>query len=89
MMTYCRMKRIIEMEIEFYKLEKNSGIYEFYTEGSITAGISFEDDEEGKDTYIFNLFWNNDEYINIDSTGNNQETINELVKVWNKLLLIR
>lgn len=85
LMTNARMQEIINKEIPFNDLVKNSGIYEFYQEGSIAVGVSFEEDEMNNDTYIFNLFLQN-EYININGTGRNQETINELVKTWNELL---
>lgn len=84
-MTNTRMQEIINKEIPFNDLVKNSGIYEFYQGGSIAVGVSFEEDEMNNDTYIFNLFLQN-EYININGTGRNQETINELVKTWNELL---
>lgn len=85
-MTIEKMKNIISKEIPFSELIKNGGIYEFYQEGHIGIGISYEDDENKKDIYIFNLFYN-DEYINISGTGINDGVIKELVENWNKLLM--
>lgn len=45
-------------------LVKNSGICEFYTEGDISIGVSYEDTDRHKEVYIFNLFYC-DEYVNI------------------------
>lgn len=91
MMTANEMKQIIETKVPFSDLIKNSGIYELDTDGDISIGVSFEEDEDGNDRYIYNLFWQEDEYINIYSVGNseapiNEEIINELVEAWNSLL---
>lgn len=83
-MTEREMKQILDTEVPFGDLVKNSGIYEFYEHGDLSIGISYEADENGKDIYIFNLFCEGD-YVNICSTGNNEETISELTATWNEL----
>jgi len=89
-MTYEEMKQILETKIPFSDLVKNSGIYDFYEKDNIGIAISYEDYEHGVDTYIYNLFWLPDEYINISSEGFSDnpitdEIINELVEAWNDL----
>lgn len=51
-------------------LDKNKGICEFYMDGDMSIGVSYEDLKQYqgvvfKDVYIFNIFLG-DEYINIE-----------------------
>lgn len=69
-------------------LEKNSGIVEFYVEGNKSIGVSFEDIEEEKDVFIYNIFVNG-EYINIPGYGTlknpmPREVLYNLMHEWNK-----
>lgn len=68
--------------------EKNSGIVEFYAEGNKSIGVSFEDIEEEKDVFIYNIFVNG-EYINIPGYGTlknpmPREVLYNLMHEWNK-----
>lgn len=93
-MTAEKMKQIIMEEVPFSTLLKNQGIYEFYEQGDNSLGISYEDicyedvDEE-KDVYIYNIFVGK-EYINICGHGTKEnplpdDVLKELVKNWNDL----
>ena len=91
MITVEELEQIINKEISFKDLKKNEGITEFYKRNNISFGISYEDDEEGNDCYIYNLFVETDEYINIAGKGNlelpiNYSIINELVENYNRLI---
>lgn len=56
-MTPSSMKRILSNEIPFSQLKKNAGIFEFYEDGNLSIGISWEDSPEmGREVYVFNLF---------------------------------
>lgn len=79
MMTFEKLKQIINTEIPFNDLKKNEGIFEFYEMGNISIGISYEDDEDGNDCYIYNLFYDVDEYINICGKGNPEQPINDFI----------
>lgn len=85
MMTPKKLKKIIKTEVPFHELVKNSGIYEFHESGDLSIGVSYEEDEDGKERYIFNLFRQKNEYINISNIGFYHETISELVEAWNHL----
>lgn len=69
---------------------KNKGIYEFFPYGLLTKksiGISYEDIDDEKDVYIYNIFVG-DEYINISNRGTKDnplptEVLEELIEVWN------
>ena len=90
-MTVEKMKQIINTQVPFSKLIKNEGILIFYVVGIVSVGISYEDDNEGNEYYIYNLFLKDDEYINICGSSNkeeliNKETLNELVVAWNRYI---
>lgn len=68
--------------------EKNNGIVEFYTEENKSIGVSFEDIEEEKDVFIYNIFVNG-EYINIPGYGTKEapisrDILHKLMHEWNK-----
>lgn len=85
-MTKKKLKDILD-EIPYNELVLDGGIYEFYTEDSLSMGISYEAFEEDPSIriYIFNIFVG-DEYINISGSEPviTDETINNLVRAWNK-----
>lgn len=58
--------------IDFSKIQKNNGIYEYHIKTidreKLSLGISYETNDDAKDVYIYNLF-HDDEYINISATG--------------------
>lgn len=89
-MTNEEMKKIIASEIPFNDLKKDGGIYIFYVDGDVNAGISYESGDGPcdavEDRYIFNLFVR-DEYINVECFGNgyNDKTIHALVEAWNNV----
>lgn len=59
-------KEIIN-KIDFTKIKKGNGIYEFPVHKDLSLGISLED-EDGEEVYIYNLFLA-DTYINISNRG--------------------
>ena len=73
-MAHEKMKQILKSEIPFDDLEKNAGILEFFEDGSLSIGISWEDHEEsGEDVYILNLFvYDRSNIIGHDNDGNPQ-----------------
>lgn len=81
-----QIEKIIHKNVDFNTLKKDQGIIVFYEEGDISIGVSFETDDDGNDGYIYNLFWQDDEYINISNTGNNYETYTEIADEWNNLM---
>lgn len=88
-MTVEKMKQIIIDSVPFTQLEKNKGIYEFHIEGGISLGESYEDIDDKKDIYIYNIFIGS-EYINICGEGTKEEplpnnVLSELVKEWNSI----
>ncbi|MDR0287179.1 MAG: hypothetical protein LBI03_05680, partial [Clostridiales bacterium] len=70
-----KMKQIFETEIPYNDLIKNGGIYLFYEdeEADISIGISYENDDDGKEVYVYNLFLGPDEYVGFDSVGINED----------------
>lgn len=81
-----QIEKIIHKNVDFNALKKDQGIIVFYEKGDISIGVSFETDDDGNDVYIYNLFWQDDEYINIYNTGNNYETYTEIADEWNNLM---
>lgn len=64
------VRRIVEENVPLQELEKNSGIFEFYEDGRLSIGVSYEDIEkhEGewlRDVYVFNVFVDG-EYLNVE-----------------------
>lgn len=89
-MTSVELKQIITTKVPFKALKKNEGIVEFHEEGIISFGISYEDNDEGKECYIYNLFVDTDAYINISGQGTVEDPIpddivSELIEAFNKL----
>lgn len=87
-MTVERMKEIIMSEVPFSELQKNKGIFEFHEENSKSLGVSYEDIDDKKDVYIYNIFLG-EEYLNICGEGTMEnplpdEIVGELVEEWNK-----
>lgn len=76
------------------ELKKNKGICEFYTDGIMSIGVSFEDCDiagRNEEVYIYNLFYR-DQYINISGYGRPDdllplEVLNNLCTAWNELLV--
>ena len=64
-MTKENLRTFIFQEIDFDKIKKNVGIYETSTIGNVSIGVSFEDDDDGNERYIYNLFVGIDEKNNI------------------------
>lgn len=97
-MTLEKIKNAILKEVSFSKLEKNKGIYEFFKHGdnsksfnpeNLSLGISYEDIDNEKDIYIYNIFAG-EEYININAKGTKEnpipnEVLKELTETWNSL----
>lgn len=97
-MTLEKIKNSILTEVPFSSLEKNKGIFEFFEHGdnskgfnpeNLSLGISYEDIDEEKDVYIYNIFAG-EEYINISNRGSKEnpipdEVLRELVETWNNL----
>ena len=84
--TFEDVKRIVD-KFPYHTLIKNKGITILHVSGHMSIGVSYEDDDDKNEVYIFNLFWNK-EYININSVGNNVATVNEIVRTWNQLVMI-
>ena len=83
-MVKDEMRRII-LNAPLDKLIKNAGINEFYKEGDLSIGVSYEDnDDDESEQYIFNIFFR-DEYINIAYYDNIELIIHDLVIRWNEL----
>jgi hypothetical protein len=83
------MTKIIKNEVNFAKLRKNMGIFEFHIQGHKSLGISYECLNEESEAYVYNIFVNS-EYINISGYGTKNDpfpikTMSELACVWNKL----
>lgn len=88
-MTIEKMRKIIMESVSFSQLEKNKGIYEFYNdnESEKSLGISYEDIDDKRDVYIYNIFIDS-EYINISGEGTKEnplpnDILEQLVKEWN------
>lgn len=88
-MTIEKMKQILIDEVPWQEVteQKNKGICEFYEQNGKSLGISYEDIDDEKDVYIYNIFLG-DEYINISNRGTKdnpitEELLNELVTEWN------
>lgn len=88
-MTIEKMRKIIMENVSFSQLEKNKGIYEFYNdnESEKSLGISYEDIDDKRDVYIYNIFIDS-EYINISGEGTKEnplpnDILEQLVKEWN------
>jgi len=92
-MTESRMEEILGNDVYFDQLEKDGGIFEFFSLGDLSIGISYESegpDGEAMDRYIYNLFYQ-DEYINVPGYGTKEDqipdaVIKELVEKWNDVL---
>lgn len=68
---------IINKDVPFDNLMKNIGIYETRSLSSdliISVGVSYEDDEDNKEIYIYNVFID-DEYIHISETGTKEDRL--------------
>lgn len=94
-MTKEEIVKIITTELPFSKCKIDEGIYESSSIsspiGDISIGLSYETSDEGKEVYIYNLFVEEDEYINIFNTGTKENplpdsVINEIEHTWNKLI---
>lgn len=90
-MTIEEMRKIIMGNVPFSQLEKNRGIYEFYNdnESEKSLGISYEDIDDKKDVYIYNIFIGS-EYVNISGEGTKEnplpnDILEQLVKEWNTI----
>lgn len=76
------MKNIID-GIHTESLKIDNGIYEFYKDGNMSIGVSYEHLGDNYVGYIFNLFLNG-EYINIPNTFTNiYDAVDVLVDEWN------
>lgn len=91
-MTIKKMKQIIIEEVPWQVLGwmKNKGIYKFHEQDGKSLGISYEDIDDEKDVYIYNIFLE-DEYVNISNKGTKEnpitdELLNELVTEWNRVI---
>ena len=78
---------VIMNSVPFEELEKGKGIFEFFKQGDKSIGISYEDIDDEKDVYIYNIFVD-DEYTNIGGHGTKtmvvtMDILRELVDVWN------
>ena len=83
--------KIIKTELPFSKCKKDEGIYESSTIGGISIGLSYETSDEGKDIYIYNLFIEEDEYVNIFNTGTQENhlpdsVVDEIEYTWNEII---
>lgn len=88
-MTVEKMKQIFDTEIPYSDLIKYEGGTIFYEDevADISIAISYEDDEDRKDVYVFNLFLSQDGYVGFDSVGIEEDKdtiIRELVDAWNQ-----
>lgn len=92
-----KLADIVKTNFPYNELKKNKGISEFYTDGPMSIGVSFEDcdiDDRNEEVYVYNLFYR-DQYIDISSTSGYGrpndllplEVLNHLCMVWNKLLV--
>ena len=89
-MTTEELKNIIESEINFDSIKKGNGIYDIQIRNNdrISIGVSFEDLDDKKDAYVYNLFASG-EYINISNTGDKHDklpltVLKEMAEVWNR-----
>lgn len=83
-MTKEKMREIIALT-PYSELEKNQGICEFFFDGNMSIGVSYEDDEErGGERYIYNIFIDG-EYVNIEYDADISLIIEDLVTTWNNL----
>lgn len=81
-MTKNEMENIID-GIHTESLKIDNGIYEFYEDGNMSIGVSYEHLGDNYVGYIFNLFLNG-EYINIPNTFTSvYDAIDVLVNEWN------
>lgn len=79
---------------QFKQPEYRSENCEFYTDGVMSIGVSFEDCDiagRNEEVYIYNLFYR-DQYINISGYGRPDdllplEVLNNLCTAWNELLV--
>jgi hypothetical protein len=92
--TSSQILDFINTKIPFNKLKKNEGIFETNViensdNSDISIGVSYEDNDNGEEVYIYNVFVE-DEYINISSTGNkeNKTPISVIDEIRNVLLEI-
>lgn len=74
--TSSQILDFINAEIPFNELKKNAGIFETNVitrrgDDNITIGISYEDEEDEKDVYIYNIFID-EEYVNLYNRGNKE-----------------
>jgi hypothetical protein len=71
--TLPNISEFIKNQIPFNELKKGEGIFEtdFINNSEFTLGVSFEDNDDGEEVYIYNIFAG-DEYINIAETGNKE-----------------
>lgn len=73
------------------KYPKNEGIVEFYERDNVSFGISYEDNDDEKECYIYNLFIvDTGEYINIPGQSSIEDPtpadiVSELVEEFNEL----
>lgn len=95
--SMSKLADIVKTNFPYNELKKNKGISEFYTDGPMSIGVSFEDcdiDGRNEEVYVYNLFYR-DQYIDISSTSGYGrpndllplEVLNHLCMVWNKLLV--
>lgn len=88
-MTVKEMKQIFETEIPYKDLIKDSGIYVFHEDeaADISIGISYENDDDGNEVYVFNLFLGADEYVGCGCVGiyeDKENMIREAADQWNR-----
>lgn len=88
-LTLNKMKKILKRQINFKSLKKDSGITEFLEFAGYSIGISYETGENGQDVYIFNIFDEKSNYINVKGNDLSNSTLKELVKEWNKVVNVK
>ena len=70
--------------IDFSSIQKDNGIYEYDVCKDLSIGISFENNEENNEVYIYNLFLA-DTYVNISNRGTvSNKFPNELIEELSK-----
>lgn len=84
-MTRAELKHILETEVPLDELVIDSGIYEFHQDSTKSLGVSYEHNDDGRETYIVNVF-SDGIYINVNGEYTNlYDCIPELLNVWNSI----